>query len=49
MLPERVKLAGCDLVFLDAVRLGKNARMSSRKRRATAGGSSICFRGMGRI
>jgi hypothetical protein len=41
-----MELPGGNLVLLDLVRLLKNARMSSTKRRAAAGGSSIGFRGI---
>jgi hypothetical protein len=45
-VPKRVDLPRGNLVLLDLVRLLKNARMSSTKRRAAAGGSSIGLLGI---
>lgn len=46
VLAQRMKLPGCNLVALEAGCCGVNARMSSTKALAAAGGTSNCFRGM---
>jgi hypothetical protein len=47
VLLQRAQLAGSDLIAFDCIRLGmEGARMSSTKRRATAGCNSMGLRDM---